>query len=41
METPLHDWSLISINIDWLISAIKVNLRNLKSKNMILMTDEF
>ena len=37
----MHDWSLISINIDWLESKLIVSFKNNQSENSYLICEKF
>lgn len=37
----MHDWFLISINIDWSQAIVVVTLRNPRSENVVLVANDF
>lgn len=37
----MHDWSLISVNLDWVLSRLILNLRNPKLEDVILIANGF
>ncbi|MCE1271668.1 MAG: hypothetical protein LWW88_08900 [Acinetobacter sp.] len=40
-KIDMHDWSLISIHIDWAESSLKVQLRNNQSEDVALIAEKF
>lgn len=40
-KIDMHDWSLISIHIDWIQSNLKVQLRNNQSEDVTLIAEKF
>ncbi|MCH7335316.1 hypothetical protein [Acinetobacter sp. NIPH 2699] len=37
----MHDWSLISIQIDWIQSSLIVHLKDSQSQNVMLIAEKF
>ncbi|MEG0171097.1 MAG: hypothetical protein RSC45_08075 [Acinetobacter sp.] len=37
----MHDWLLLSIDVDWIQSNLKVHLKNTQSEDKILLAEEF
>jgi hypothetical protein len=37
----MHDWSLISIHIDWIQSNLKIHLKNTQSEDKIYLVEKF